>query len=474
MSGVFGIYSKKRRDVARLAYYAAFALQHRGQESCGISVNDDGIIKTYKDVGLINDVFTKEVMEKFGHGHMALSHNLYGKQIQATRFNAQPMMINHMKGALALALNGAILNIAALRKELEEKGVIFHSIAEAEVLSGQFIQERLKSPSMEEAILKTMYKLKGAYSFVMMTPQKLIAARDPYGVRPLCVGRLEDGYIFASESSAISAIGGEFLRDIEPGEVLVVEDGLLTSYKEHCTDQRKALCCFEYIYFARPDSVVEGNSIHETRMNLGRLLAQAHPVEADVVIGVPDSGVNAAMGYADASGIPYGMGFLKNKYIGRSFIAPEQEQREMLVRIKLNAIGSTVKGKRVVVVDDSIVRGVTSARFITLLREAGATEIHVRSSAPPFIAACYYGTDIDSPEHLIARKHSNEEIANMIGADSVEFLPVEDIENSVLSPCPGLCKACFTEDYPIDISPALEPMGEKILRRIHEGELNNG
>jgi amidophosphoribosyltransferase len=470
MSGVFGVSRTKKQDVAKLAYYAAFALQHRGQETCGIAVNDQGVFKTYKDVGLATDVLDKEALRRLGEGQMAIGQNLYGTKIQVNRFNAQPMTINHIKGTMALGLDGAIVNAARLRKELELKGVIFHSVSEAEILSGQLIQARLHAASMEDAVLETMAKLQGAYSFVSMTPQKLIGVRDPYGVRPLCIGKLDDGYVISSESCAVVAVGGEFVRDVRPGEVVVIEDGELTSYTDYCNDESKALCSFEYIYFARPDSVVEGNGIHETRMNLGKLLAKAHPVDADVVIGVPDSGLNAAMGYATESGIPYGIGFLKNKYIGRSFIAPEMEERELLVRIKLNAISSTVKDKRVVVVDDSIVRGVTSARFIRILREAGAKEIHVRSSAPPFIDECFYGTDIDSPETLISRHHSEEEIARMIGADSVAFLPVEELEKAVQSPCPGLCDACFTAHYPIDPSPAKEPMAKQVLQRLHDGD----
>lgn len=470
MSGVFGIYSQERKNLVKLCYYAAYALQHRGQEACGISINDDGVIHTYKDVGLVDDVFTKDVMTSLGEGSIAIAHNLYGKLVEVSRFNAQPMMINHMKGQLALSLNGEILNAASLRRELEEKGVIFHSVSQAEVLAGQLIQSRLKASAMEEAVLHTMSKLKGAYSFVLMTPQKLIAARDPYGVRPLCVGRLGDDFIFASESCAISAIGGEFVRDVEPGEVLVVHKGELKSYRDHVKQGPKALCSFEYIYFSRPDSVVEGNNIHETRKNLGKLLAQSRKIEADVVVGVPDSGVDAAIGYAEESGIPYGIGFLKNKYIGRSFIAPETEQRETFVRIKLNAINSTVEGKRVIVVDDSIVRGHTSERFITLLREAGAKEIHVMSSAPAFIGKCYYGTDITSVDDLIARHHCADKIAEMIGADSLTFLPVERVEDAVKAPCDGLCLGCFTEHYPIDISPAQDVMAKNVIHKIHNGD----
>ncbi len=462
--GVFGVYLNHPADVARLAYYAGFALQHRGQEACGIAVNANGIMTGYKDVGIIDHVFSKDVLDAFDKGTMALAHCLYGKKISVSRSTAQPMMVNHAKGATALAMNGVILNASSIRKELEANGVIFHSLSESEVLAAYIVKNRLNTHSIEEALIETMKHVTGVYSLVLMSPKKLLAARDPKGLRPLCLGKLDDGYVVASESCAIVAVGGAFIRDIEPGEVIVIQDGEIKSYRLNDDKEKRALCAFEFIYFARPDSVVDGASIHEVRLNLGRLLAKAHPVEADVVIGVPDSGLNGAMGYSLESGISLGMGFLKNKYIGRSFIAPEVEERERLVRIKLNTIGSVVKDKRVIVVDDSIVRGVTSERFIRILREAGAKELHVRSTAPPFINACYYGTDIDSPETLISNNHSPEEIAHMIGADSVAILPIEDLEKAVLPYSGGLCDACFTNRFPIDPSPSFMPMAERIAR----------
>lgn len=462
--GVFGIYLNHPTDVARLCYYAIYALQHRGQEACGIAVNTDGVITGYKDLGMVNEVFTKNILNSFKEGNIAVAHCLYSKKAVLSRSAAQPMMINHVKGSMAFSMNGTIINISELRSQLELKGVIFHSLSEAEVIAAYMIQKRLTVKSIEESLLEAMKEIIGAYAIVLMSPKKLVAARDPLGIKPLCIGKTDDGYIIASESCAVVAVGGEFIRDVEPGEVIVIENGKLRSYRNYCNDNEKALCVFEYLYFARPDSIVDGKSVHEARRDFGACLAKAHPVDADVVVGVPDSGMDAAIGYAKESGIPLEFGFLKNKYIGRSFIAPDMSQREDLVKIKLNAISATVKGKRVVAVDDSIVRGVTSARFIRILKEAGAKEVHVRSSAPPFTSVCYYGTDIDSPETLVSRNHTAEEIAEIIGADSVGFLPLEDLEKAIKPYCSGICKACFTGRYPIDPTPAKTSMCDRFNR----------
>ena len=401
--GVFGAFCKEPYDVARMTYYGLFALQHRGQESCGIVVNDDGIFNSYRDLGLVNDVFTADRIEELGFGNMAVGHVRYGTTGNSGRVNAQPIVVNHIKGRMALAHNGNLTNSFELRSELELKGSIFHTTSDTEVISYIVTEERLSAPTIEEAVNRAMNRIKGAYSLVIMSPAKLIAARDENGFRPLCYGETDDGrFVVASESCALDAVGAKFIRDIEPGEILVFDKNGIRSIKDHCNKQPMKLCVFEYVYFARPDSVLDGACVHDARLRAGAYLSLEHPVQADVVIGVPDSGLDAAVGYSRQSGIPCEIGFIKNKYIARTFIAPGQSSREDKVRIKLNPISSVVKGKRIVLVDDSIVRGTTSARIVSLLREAGAKEIHMRVSAPPFLNPCYYGTDIDSRENLIA------------------------------------------------------------------------
>ncbi len=453
--GVFGVFSSERTDVAATAYYGLFALQHRGQESCGIVVNDDGLFNAYKDVGLVNDVFTPAVMKDLGLGNMAVGHVRYGTTGVNARLNAQPILVNHIKGRMALAHNGNLVNTYALRRELELQGSIFHTTSDTEVISYLITKERLSAPSIEEALSRAMNRIKGAYSLVVMSPAKLIAARDPGGFRPLCFGQTGDGgFIVASESCALDAVGARFIRDIEPGEILVFDRDGVRSLRAHCGKAEKSLCVFEYIYFARPDSVIDGASVHEARIRAGSFLALEHPVQADVVIGVPDSGIDAAIGYSRQSGIPYGIGFIKNRYIGRTFISPGQSSREDKVRIKLNAMASAVGGKRVVMIDDSIVRGTTSGRIVRLLREAGAKEVHVRISSPPFLNPCYYGTDIDSRENLIACHHTVPEIARIIGADTLGYLSVENARKLAAVPAGrscGYCTACFSGEYPTEI-----------------------
>ncbi|MDD4689934.1 MAG: amidophosphoribosyltransferase [Eubacteriales bacterium] len=462
--GVFGIYTPEDSDVATSTYYGLFALQHRGQESCGIVVNEDGIFRSYKEVGIVNDVFTAERLNKLGTGKMALGHVRYGTSGTDGRLNAQPVVVNHIKGHMAIANNGCLVNSYELREELELQGSIFISGSDAEIISHVIIKERLNSQSVEEAISKAMNKLKGAYSIVVMSPSKLIAARDENGFHPLCYGILEDGgYVIASETCALDSVGADFVRDIEPGEIVVITKDGVKSVKDHCKQVEPHICIFEYIYFARPDSVIDGISVHQARVKAGECLAQEHPVEADVVIGVPDSGLDAAIGYSRESGIPYGIGFIKNKYIGRTFIAPGQKTREDKVRIKLNTVAETVRGKRVVLIDDSIVRGTTCARIVKLLRDSGATEVHLRSSAPPFVNPCYYGTDIGSRDVLIACNHTLEEITKIIGVDSLGYLSVDSIPKLIgkTEKC-GYCDACFTNNYPTEIP------GERVKRRYEQ------
>ena len=396
---VFGIFSKQQQiDVASEAYMALFALQHRGQQSCGIAVNDDGVIKSYRDMGLVPETFNPELLaSKLGLGNMAIGHVEYSKYANGSRADAQPLVVRHIKGTMALASSGTLVNVPELREELELNGAIFHSSTDAEIISHVIIKERLSAKSIESAVEQAMFRLKGSYSLLIMSPQKLIAARDPEGIHPLCMGQIGENVVFASESCAFDSIGATFVRDLKPGEIVIVDQEGVRSIETHC-GSKGHLCVFEYVYTARPDSVIEGASVHDARRRAGAFMALENPCQADVVIGVPDSGLDAALGYAHQSGIPYGVGFIKNRYIGRTFILPTQKQREDAVRIKLNVLKATVAGKRVVMVDDSIVRGTTSANIINMLREAGATEVHVRISSPPFINPCYYGTDIP---HLI-------------------------------------------------------------------------
>ena len=446
--GVFGVRLPEKGDVASLAYYALYSLQHRGQESAGIAVNDDGVIRAYRDVGLVGDVFRPERLAALGQGSIAVGHVRYGTTGSDNKRNVQPILVNHYKGRMALAHNGNLTNSHALRRELESRGSIFQTTTDSEVIAYLIVQERLRAPSIEEAVSAAMERLEGAYSLVISSPSKLIAVRDPHGFRPLCIGRLGDGWVFASESCALDGIGAQFVRDVRPGEIVIADKGGLRSITTHCGQCPRSLCVFEYIYFARPDSIIDGSCVHTARQRAGAFLALEHPVQADVVIGVPDSGLDAALGYSKQSGIPYGVGFIKNKYIARTFIQPEQSQREKSVNIKLNTISSTIRGKRVVLIDDSIVRGTTCRRTIDLLRKAGAKEIHMRVSAPPFVSECYYGTDIDDKNKLIANHHTVEEIAEIIGVDSLGYLSIEDVVKLADNTQGGFCTACFGGGYP--------------------------
>ncbi|MBQ6834678.1 MAG: amidophosphoribosyltransferase [Lachnospiraceae bacterium] len=465
--GVFGMMSTKKENAAGIVYYGLYALQHRGQESCGIVVNDDGVFSSYKDLGLLSEVFSKETLSNLPEGSMAVGHVRYGTTGGATRDNCQPIEVNHQKGKMALAHNGNLTNALELRNKLELSGAIFHTTSDTETIAYVITRERLMTPSIEEAVSNTMNLLEGAYSLVLMSSTKMIAARDPYGFRPLCYGQMQDGaYVVASESCALSAVGAEFIRDLFPGEILVFSQSGVESRKEHCGKQKKKTCIFEYIYFARPDSVIDGVSVHESRMRAGELLAEKDPVDADIVIGVPDSGLDAALGYAKKSGISYGIGLIKNKYIGRTFISPGQDERLDKVRIKLSPVKNVINGRRVVLIDDSIVRGTTSKRIVKLLKDAGAKEIHMRISAPPFLHPCYYGTDIDSEENLIACHHSIEEIADIIGVDSLGYLDVDKL--SKLTGGEDYCAACFHGEYPTKISKDLrkDRFERKLSRRV--------
>lgn len=448
--GVFGVYSPNKSDLVNIVYYGLYALQHRGQESCGIVVNQDGVFYSHKDLGLLNDVFSKDKLMSFPEANMAVGHVRYGTTGKTNRNNCQPIEVNHQKGKMALAHNGNLSNAFELRNELELSGAIFHSTSDTETIAYIVTKERLKTNTIEDALSQAMNQLDGAYSLILMSSQKLICARDPYGFRPLCYGINEDGmYVVASESCALKAVGASFVRDIEPGEIVIFSEDGVISRKEHCKTKKKKTCIFEYIYFARGDSVIDGVSVHHSRKEAGRLLAKYHPVDGDVVIGVPDSGIDAALGYSQESKIPYEIGFIKNKYIGRTFISPGQSSRLNQVKIKLSVIEENVRDKRVILIDDSIVRGTTSGLIVKLLKEAGAKEVHMRISSPPFLYPCYYGTDIDSSEHLIACKHGVEEIGNIIGVDSLGYLPVNELKSLINSE--DYCSSCFDGNYPTKI-----------------------
>lgn len=454
--GVFGIYSPKTTNVAVTAYYALYALQHRGQESCGIVVNDRGVFSYHKDLGLVHEVFNKDVLGKLGEGNIAIGHVRYSTTGNSNRSNAQPLVVRHIKGPMSIAHNGNLTNARELREEFELKGGIFHNTNDTEVISYAITEQRLVTNSIEEAVEKAMYKIKGAYSIVVMSPKKLIAARDPMGFRPLCLGQTSDGaYVVASETCALDSVSAKFVRDIIPGEIVVIDEDGIRSIKTHCKNKGH-ICVFEYVYFARPDSIIEGVSVQRARLRAGEILWKEHPVDADVIVGVPDSGLDAALGLSHASGIPYGVGFIKNRYVGRTFIQPSQGMREDSVRIKLNVVSDIVRGKRVILVDDSIVRGTTCARIVSLIREAGATEVHMRISSPPFMNPCYFGTDIDSKDKLIACQMSIDEIAEHIGADSLGYLSVDGV-NSLAKEAPcGFCDGCFTGNYPAEIPTTFE------------------
>ena len=449
--GVFGIYDFDGNDVANTIYYGLFALQHRGQESCGIAVSDTegpmGKVLSYKGMGLVNEVFEPENLEKL-KGNIGVGHVRYSTAGSSTRENAQPLVLNYVKGTLALAHNGNLTNAPELRRELEYTGAIFQTTIDSEVIAYHIARERVKTDTVENAVLNALKKVKGSYSLIVMSPRKLIGARDPFGFRPLCIGKRNNAYILASESCALDTIDAEFVRDVEPGEMVTItpENGIV-SYKNMCQKEH-ARCIFEYIYFARPDSVFDKMSVYQSRIIAGRCLAKDSPVKADIVVGVPESGNAAALGYSLESGIPYGTAFVKNGYVGRTFIKPKQSQRESSVRVKLNVLKNAVKGKRVIMIDDSIVRGTTSDRIVKMLRDAGATEVHVRISSPPFLHPCYFGTDIPSEDQLIAHNRSVEEICEILGADSLGYLELKRLPE--LTNGKQYCDGCFSGNYPIE------------------------
>ncbi len=449
--GVFGVFDPEMEDVAGIIYDGLCSLQHRGQESCGIAVcstqGPKGNMNAHKGMGLVSEVFKEEILEQL-HGNLGIGHVRYATTGAAVLSNAQPLVLNYMKGTLALAHNGNLINTRELRAELEEAGAIFQTTTDSEVIAYCISRERVHTDNVEEAILRTARKIKGAYGLVIASPRKLIGVRDPFGLKPLCLGKRKSSYILASESCALSAIGAEFIRDIRPGEIVTITADGITSDCRLCQD-RQAHCIFEYIYFARLDSTMDGINIYDARLRAGEALAAAYPAQADLVVGVPESGIPAAVGYSNASGIPFALAFHKNSYVGRTFIKSTQKQRESSVHLKLSVLAPVVRGKRLVLVDDSIVRGTTIAKLITLLKQAGAVSVHVRISSPPFLYPCFFGTDIPTSQQLIASSHSPEEIYNMIGADSLGYMKLEDLQSMVGSL--PICRGCFDNDYPMDV-----------------------
>ncbi len=467
--GVFGIYAAPNASFspAGETFNALFALQHRGQESCGIAVSDRGVIRVRKNVGLVSEVFDDEAIAALP-GQIAIGHCRYAANDTRDREHALPIVVEHSKGCVAVSQNGAIVNAHELRVKLQSEGVVFQTKGDAELVANLIARERRTCGSIEEALARLLDIMTGAFSLVVMSPRKLLAVRDRNGYRPLCIGRVGDSYVFASESVALDAVGAEFIRDVNPGEVVWVNAEGLHSMQAPDNGTRQSLCVFEYVYTARPDSVIDGMSVDRFRRLAGMHLALESPTGADVVIGVPDSGLPAAIGYAHCSGIPYGVGLIKNRYIGRTFILPTQGQRERAVKIKLNVLAETVRGKRVVMVDDSIVRGTTTAHLVSMLREAGAAEVHMRIASPPFLYPCYFGTDVPDRKMLIAVDRTLEDMRKITGADSLAFLSLDALHKIAREINVGVCDACFTGDYATKIPETTEP--DKYDRQIEDEE----
>ncbi|MBR5786542.1 MAG: amidophosphoribosyltransferase [Clostridia bacterium] len=449
--GLFAMFDNDGYDTARITYAGLFAMQHRGQQSAGIAVNNDRKVTLYKDNGLVHEVFSDEVINSL-KGRMAIGHVRYSADGEQDVLNAQPLVSRYIKGPLAVATNGTLTNYHELKHQLEQEGAIFQTTNETEIIMHLLARARMKTGRVETGLAEIMKnQLRGAYALVMMSPQKLIACRDPKGMKPLCMGKIENSYVFASETCALDTVRAEFVRELDPGEIVIVDVNGVRSIRDNCQDRKcSSMCVFEYLYFARSDSIIEGMSVHKARKLTGKILSETYPVDADIVAAVPDSGVDAAIGYAEASGIPYAKALMINRYVGRTFIQPTQEQRTTAVRLKINVIRDTVKDKKIVLVDDSIVRGTTCAKLVAMLKEAGAKEVHMRISAPPFIWPCYFGTDIPSREHLMACNYTVDEICNMIGADSLGFMPVERLPEVVPDINCGYCDGCFTGKYPYE------------------------
>ena len=452
--GVFGLINGPEgdREPAFDTYNALYALQHRGQDSCGIAVAHGGLLRVHKAAGLVPEVFSLPALEQFRGADAAIGHVRHATTAATVNpANIQPLVVHHASGSMAMCYNGTLANGHALRMETEHRGGIFQGTNDAEIIAYLIVREHLRTHTLEDAVLNAMDYMIGAYSIVLMEKGKLIAARDPNGFRPLCIGKLGDAILFASESCAIEALGGTFLRDVEPGEVVVASDGIVSSHHCRIRAARRALCLFELIYFARQDSIIDGIAVGSVREKAGRMLARQNDVEGDLVIGVPDSGIAAAMGFARESGIPYGIGLMKNRYIARTFIQTQRWEQEKSLHIKLNAVSATVRGKRIILVDDSIVRGKTCARIVKQLRDAGAREVHMRVSSPPFRHQCHFGTVTPRSEDMAANGRTEEEVCKLIGADSLQYLPLDTLKELAKGEGLGFCDACFTGDYVLPV-----------------------
>ena len=448
--GVIGIYAPGREQLSRLAYFGLHALQHRGQESAGIAVNKEGRITYYKEMGLVQEVFSDDIIARL-QGDIAVGHVRYSTTGESYVINAQPLVVRYKGGSIALAHNGNLINAGEIRDDLEDQGVIFQTSIDSEVIAN--LIARYNAFGIEKAIQKTMEQIRGSYALVITYGDKLIGLRDPHGLRPLCIGKIDGGYVLSSESCAFNVLDAEFVRDVKAGEMVIIEDGQIRSI-QHAGGEKKALCSFEFVYFARPDSVLDGQSVYISRRNAGKMLAKEYPVDADIVIAVPDSGTVAAIGYAEESKIPFGEGLIKNRYVGRTFIQPDQKMRELSVRLKLSVLKENIQGKRVVLIDDSIVRGTTSGRIVEMLKAAGAKEVHLRVCSPPVRFSCYFGIDTPTRKSLVGATHSIEEIRDMVGADSLGYLSIEGLLQSVHESGAGLCSACFSGEYPMEVPKA--------------------
>ena len=449
--GVFGIYSNDGdMNIVEETYLAMYTLQHRGQVGAGIAVNNNGNMVYHKDFGMIPEALPETEVSRLGNGNIALGHVKYSSGEAVDHQNLAPLVMRYIKGQLALCMNGALTNYQVLRDDLNQGAAILQSDGDTEIVAYLIARARLNAETIEEAVQKAVAQLRGAYAIVMMSPSKLIGVRDPLGVRPLCVGKLGENYVIASESCVFESMGGEFIRDVEPGEMIVIDSEGFHSYKGKKAE-KTALCLFEYVYFSRPDSVVDGVSVAMARQRAGMLLAKQHPVDADIVFGVPDCGIESAIGYSMESGIRYSTGLVKNKYIGRAF-NNRKNNSEYLMRIKLNALKYNIAGKRVIVIDDSMLKGITSKHIVELLRQAGAKEVHMRIASPLFKNPCYLTSDTTPKEDLIAAKKSVDEICEYIGADSLGFLSAGSLPEIAEGCKLGFCDACFTGNYPVDVS----------------------
>ncbi len=445
--GVMGIYAPGRDNVPQMICFGLVALQHRGQESAGIAVSNGGTIHYHKEMGLVQEVFNDKNLAQL-EGDIGIGHVRYSTTGESFVNNAQPLVVQYKGGSIALGHNGNLINAGELRDQLEEEGSIFQTSIDTEVIAN--LIARNYKLGFKDALIETVKQIKGSYSLTILWDGKLIGVRDPNGLRPLCLGMLNDGYVLASETCALDVVGAKFMRDIDKGEIVIIDDSGIQSFY-YDTSKKKAVCSFEYVYFARPDSIMDGRSVYRARREAGKILAKEHPAVADFVVAVPDSGTAAATGYAEASGIPYMVGLIKNKYMGRTFIQPDQKSRELAVRLKLNVLKENVEGKRIVLIDDSIVRGTTSRRIVDMLKEAGAKEVHLRVSSPPVKHSCYFGIDTPSRQHLVGAVNTIEEIREMIHADSLGFLSIDGLVESIGSGGINMCAACFNGDYPMDV-----------------------